>query len=218
MTGAAATDRAAAWVLAWCDRYTRGLPPEVAIERRDELAADVYDQRLDAAHAGLTDEAVARSLLLRSLRGVPADLSWRTHQLRAHRSAAAREESMNAVAGRDGWTLAATIIGIVVIAWSALVVISMLSGLPDATTRDDVTGIWLIAIAAAVAAGAAIWGTWSLTRRPAAAGAALAIAALISTAWMIWAWFVVAGGVAAMLFFLAYSFRSRRSGSAAAVA
>jgi hypothetical protein len=207
-------ERAAGWVLAWCDYYTRGLPTEVARERRDELAADLYDQRLDAVLSGLPPGAVARSLLARTVLGAPADLSWRTHQLRAVRSAGVKEDSMSALAGRDGWTLVATVLGIIVVAWSAFVGLGVLGALGEDAASDDETWRWVVGLGGLAAAALAAWGIWALTRHPAAAGGALAVSALVSTIWMMWAWFVVGIGLALMVFFIAYSIRSSRSAPA----
>jgi hypothetical protein len=66
----------------WCAFYTRGLPANVASDRRDELRADVIDHIDWGRSAGATDEALSRTILWRALRGVPSDLSWRRAQLR----------------------------------------------------------------------------------------------------------------------------------------
>jgi hypothetical protein len=68
--------------LAWAGRYTRGLPPGVADDRRAELAADLHDHRAAAAAFGLGRAATSRTVVRRMLLGVPADLSWRRDQLR----------------------------------------------------------------------------------------------------------------------------------------
>jgi len=69
-------------VLSWCAWYTRALPDQVSAARRDEIASDLFEQEAwaDAAHhsAGRT----ARSILRRWIAGVPADLAWRSAQVR----------------------------------------------------------------------------------------------------------------------------------------
>ncbi|PJJ72911.1 hypothetical protein CLV46_2490 [Diaminobutyricimonas aerilata] len=74
--------RAAQWSRWWATRYTRGLPPEVANERLDELAADLHDHSAHADATGMTGRALAVAIVSRSLRGVPADLAWRAAQRR----------------------------------------------------------------------------------------------------------------------------------------
>jgi hypothetical protein len=70
-------ERVAALVLGWARLYTRGLRPEVAARRVEELSADLHDQVADERAAGVDDGRIARRLATRALRGVPADLAWR---------------------------------------------------------------------------------------------------------------------------------------------
>jgi len=73
-------ERVAAWVLRWVRFYTRGLAAAVVERRRDEIAADLHDH-IDYARAnGDADPRIAREIAARMLRGVAADLAWRTHQ------------------------------------------------------------------------------------------------------------------------------------------
>ncbi|MDH4147519.1 MAG: hypothetical protein OEY23_20375 [Acidimicrobiia bacterium] len=92
------TDRVASTsarlVLAWAARYTRGLPPDIAADRRLELTADLHDQLADAAHLGLGRITTSRTVVRRMLLGVPADLSWRHDQLRVARGCAPSEADM----------------------------------------------------------------------------------------------------------------------------
>jgi hypothetical protein len=71
-------DRIAARVLAWCSFYTRGLPDEVAADRRDELASDLHEQLADASARG--DRRVGRAIARRAILGAVADLSWRAKE------------------------------------------------------------------------------------------------------------------------------------------
>jgi hypothetical protein len=73
-----AVARSIARVDTWVRLYTRGLPREVAEDRRDEVLADLRDQVAWAREHGIPAPRVARSLLGRALRGAPADLSWAT--------------------------------------------------------------------------------------------------------------------------------------------
>lgn len=67
----------------WCAFYTRGLPAEVASERREELAADVLDQTEWATEQGIGPASIARSITWRAVKGIPSDLAWRRMHLRA---------------------------------------------------------------------------------------------------------------------------------------
>jgi hypothetical protein len=64
----------------WAHRYTRGLPMEVRDRRRDEITSDVFEQ----LHA--TSEGRPTSITWRTLRGIPADVSWRRQEMRAMRA------------------------------------------------------------------------------------------------------------------------------------
>ena len=66
----------------WCALYTRGLPPEVAESRQEELAADLLDQIEWSTDRGMSHEATDRALTWRAVRGAPSDLAWRRAQLR----------------------------------------------------------------------------------------------------------------------------------------
>lgn len=68
--GATWADRACA---GWVGLYTRGLPPEIAERRREELRSDLFEH---AAVAG-PGPAHQADVLGRVLWGIPADLSWR---------------------------------------------------------------------------------------------------------------------------------------------
>ncbi|MGK9149290.1 hypothetical protein KXS11_16770 [Plantibacter flavus] len=70
-------------VLDWCAWYTRDLAPEVAGDRRDEIASDLHDHAMWAEEAGVPPERLRRDIVLRAVRGIPHDLSWRSGQLRA---------------------------------------------------------------------------------------------------------------------------------------
>jgi len=69
-------------VRSWVQWYTSALPEDVARDRRDEIASDIYEQRADSTRSATLP------ILARSIRGMPADLSWRRAQLRATRTTA----------------------------------------------------------------------------------------------------------------------------------
>ena len=59
--------------LRWVGWYTRGLSERAREERWAEIESDLWEHRADAGPGGRT----AFALLSRTVRGVPADLSWR---------------------------------------------------------------------------------------------------------------------------------------------
>jgi hypothetical protein len=72
---------ATAFARAWTATYTIGLPQELRDRRRQEIAADVWEQE----HHDNTDArgvASATHLAARVVRGMPADVSWRSRERR----------------------------------------------------------------------------------------------------------------------------------------
>lgn len=63
-------------VLSWVDFYSRGVPSGQREARRAELISDMYEQQADALRRGVPVKTVNRSMALRALRGIFADLSW----------------------------------------------------------------------------------------------------------------------------------------------
>jgi hypothetical protein len=74
--------RAVDRVSRWCLWYTRGVEVGAADERRDELASDLYEHAIWADESGVAPRAVARAIVIRAVRGAPADLLWRHSQRR----------------------------------------------------------------------------------------------------------------------------------------
>lgn len=62
-------------------RLTRGLPDAIARDRFDQIASDLWEHEHDFAARGRSPLATAASILLRSARGIPADLGWRWREL-----------------------------------------------------------------------------------------------------------------------------------------
>ncbi len=212
MTARAAREPLTSAVLAWCDWYTRGLPDDVASQRRDELASDLHDHRTDARLRGEPGGRHARAVTVRAILGAPADLSWRSYQLRIARSARRQEENMSATSSRDGRTTVAYVLGGVVAAWSAVVAVGLLYNLvaPDRNDQDRVWGA-SIGLVAVVCLGLAVWSVTALTRHPRAAGASLAVASVVTTVWMTWFLWLAAVGALVAAFFVVYAVRSSRA-------
>jgi len=81
------------WVEAWARYYTRELSPTVAVDRRAELASDLFE------HAAA--EGTPAAILSRAIRGIPADLAWRHEERRAVRRLVPMERRV--VGGLIGW-------------------------------------------------------------------------------------------------------------------
>lgn len=94
----ASTRRVDALVMRWNQRLVRGLPAPAAEDRTAQITSDLWEQR----SADPRPEArVTRSILLRALRGVPADLLWR----RATRVGAAQKASTTTWTDRSRGTI-----------------------------------------------------------------------------------------------------------------
>jgi hypothetical protein len=74
--------RDARGVLRWTLTYTRGLDPDLAERRQDEIASDLHEHAVWAHEAGVSPRRLAGSIRVSALRGVPADLAWRSTVLR----------------------------------------------------------------------------------------------------------------------------------------
>ena len=71
-------------VLAWVALYTRGLPPEARLARRDEIESDLWSQREDARSTCRSGLSLAVEILARLVLGIAADLAWRLERGRVH--------------------------------------------------------------------------------------------------------------------------------------
>ena len=74
-------ERAAGLAALWVRLYTRRLPAHVAERRIGEIDADLHDHISHEREQGTTDGRIARTVLSRMLRGLPADAAWRGHQI-----------------------------------------------------------------------------------------------------------------------------------------
>lgn len=63
----------------WVALYTRGVSPEAAHRRRTEIDSDLWEQRTEALTAGTQRVRLAVEVTSRLLRGMPADIAWRSH-------------------------------------------------------------------------------------------------------------------------------------------
>ena len=189
---------------AWCRWYTRDLPADTARDRCAELHSDLFDQCADGAQQGTSSGQLARSILARAARGVPADLSWRTHQLRIARSAGAKEAPMSSTINGDGWRSTARALSAVVAPWAVVAAVGM-----GATTDGSA---WAAGAMAAFVLGLALalYGVWAMPRHPRAGALASAVAAVLTTVPLIWFVVIPMLGVAIAAFFVVFAVRERR--------
>lgn len=76
-------ERVCVFVQHWADVYTRRLPYQVGVDRRAELASDLWEQRTDGIARGASPVVVATAIVRRMIAGIPGDLSWRRSELSA---------------------------------------------------------------------------------------------------------------------------------------
>jgi uncharacterized membrane protein len=174
--------RAARSVLRWCALYTRGLAPEVAAGRQDEIASDLHEHAAWAGSTGMSAPRLARSVRLRAARGAASDLAWRTDQVRtadrqlrfALRSNAALLSALLATAvvvvGASGFVVFRVIRALVIedIGWvpnrtyllGAIGVVALVSAILLLRRRSRVAGALLLAVPAVAVfpiAGSVLW-------------------------------------------------------------
>ena len=73
---ARAVERAARATLRWSLRYTRGIDPQVAARRQEEILSDLHEHTAWAAESGVGGRATARSIRSRMLRGIARNPEW----------------------------------------------------------------------------------------------------------------------------------------------
>jgi hypothetical protein len=193
--------RAALW---WARVYTRRLDPRTATDRCDELAADVHDQTVAARAAGIAPAPVSRAIATRTLLGVPADLSWRRHQLRAERLAA-REGGVMEETRTGSGTRTAAVLAVPVLLWTLYVGIGWTLVSEDGWTDGRWVGPLVIGSAVSAIAGIVL-----LARGRTDGAYLVALPAVVSTMWFLWAPVVPAVGVLVAVGFVAYGVRARR--------
>lgn len=164
------TGLGARMTLAWVRAYTRGAAPDAAERRVRELASDVWEHRSHALATGRSTLAADAAIVLRCLRGIPADISWRF----ANRAP-------------GGIALMHTILR------NALVLVSALLAawffvLAVAIQFDETADAWW-SPALAVSGIAVLAGVWLMRRSPWAGCAVLAAGALPLAAITTWAIF-----------------------------
>lgn len=94
-------------VRGWVRLYTAGLPDGVGDRRRLELESDIWEQLHDDRGRHVT-----RAVVGRWLRGIPADISWRYHELVAARRRGARAGDGDPVVGSSWWVVLTALVGV----------------------------------------------------------------------------------------------------------
>ena len=79
-------ERISKLVTRWARFYTRSLPEAIAQRRVDEISADLHDHVTHARADGFEDRRITLGIASRFLRGLGADLDWRTQHARPSRA------------------------------------------------------------------------------------------------------------------------------------
>ena len=185
------------FVRGWVRMYTLGLPIETRSARRTEIDADVWDQTHAWDLHGPSTPGGPSSVLLRCLRGMPADLLWRFAEAPTHRNSTEGRSAMQTFTMRSSIGRATIILtALLVVATITFTVVHQIErsngtqiinqGLLDALRYSllavglvlTVSGFGLIRRAPWLGAVLAVGGSWT--------------SALI-VFWLIWPLFVAAG-------------------------
>lgn len=180
-----ARDHGAVIVLAWVAAYTLGLPAVMRTRRRDEIAADLAEEGLDAVRRG-TIRGLRSRRLIRLALGIPADLAWRLVDAPAM---AADLRIARPWVPPTRWSLALlAIVAVCAAGGFVLVAVPMLSGslapgiwggagpagvaiaslgvlvgiVAAVPAPRGATGVVVIASALGMVVAPAVWGCWSL--------------------------------------------------------
>jgi hypothetical protein len=114
-------ERVTALVTRWVRVYTAGLPGPVASRRREEIAADLADHLAHHRAEGDDDGRIARTMASRSIRGAPADVSWRHHEIRTARTRS-EERTMTTSLARPALRISAFVLAVLAIPAVGMVV------------------------------------------------------------------------------------------------
>jgi hypothetical protein len=124
------SDRAVSAIRAWVAFYTRGLPVELAVDRRNLIEADLWDEAQAATWLN-ESQGLARQRWSRWLRGMPADVSWRVRRQR-RTTRTTRRTDMRISKGQTAAIGAVTIFYVVLI----------IAGLMTSASFREWTGMW----------------------------------------------------------------------------
>jgi hypothetical protein len=149
-------DLAIALTRAWAGTYTRGLPPDVRAERREEIDCDLWHQQrlADLVRQPVTGTAV--EILVRWFGGIPSDITWRIE------TGAAQPKGTRSMNDSAPMRIAFLVISLPLLA-ILLNGVGMLLGGGDFESREEqiIYGFGLIALPSL-----AIFGIWLSRARP----------------------------------------------------
>ncbi len=159
----------------WVKAYTAGLPAAIKTERRAEIESDIWEQLNDSSRRAIA----GLEIFLRSLLGVPADLTWRLEQVTVgERVATLFAALLGRVERLSGWVVQRGVPGLTsVLAWLFIaggVLMVVLTPFQAPGERGiAVLGGW------GILAGLSIrWGRPRIPHRPIAGFVAIAVGAL----------------------------------------
>jgi hypothetical protein len=136
----------------WAHRYTRGLPVEVRDRRRDEIECDVFEE----LHA--MSDGRRRSVTWRTVRGIPADVTWRRQEMRAMQSSNPEPRESHL---RNAWAVVTqrwfAPVAVLVIVFDLLFAIAVIQ--EDGSNSGQVIGPVLLVLCA-LAIGTGLWMRW----------------------------------------------------------
>ena len=136
---------------AWVWLYTLPLPAPIRVERREEIASDLWEHQDDASRTHEPGPSLSWAILRRCLLGLPADIAWSAETTwRARRSPRAHERGryvMPAVRANTAFT------GLAVLSF---VWIALFTGLAT-TTGEGVSAWWGFLGVAALLVAAGLW-------------------------------------------------------------
>jgi hypothetical protein len=100
-------------VLGWVALYTRGLPAEARLARRDEIESDLWSQREEARSICRSSVSLAVEILARLVMGMAADVAWRLElgqrakpPIERHSDRGTRFVAVLAIIGGIAWAIA----------------------------------------------------------------------------------------------------------------
>ena len=202
-------------VRGWVWLYTLGLPLEMRKARRTEIDSDLWDQTHAWGLHGLSTSGDASSVLLRCLRGVPADLLWRFVEARTHRISTQGKSAMQMFTMRSLMGISTIILMAVLVAATAAFTVQYDSYYNDPTRGDTSVSValwpWVILGSPLLGAGIlATIGGFGLIRRLPWLGTAL----FVSGVWVVailFYWLQVPFAIAAIVSVFAIRWGNRRT-------
>lgn len=172
----------------WAGFYTRKLPAAQRDDRLSEIESDLWEHASCGRHDDRSEADIAFEILLRMLKGVPADLLWRrTVALRAagHRAGTAPAPFSKGATDVLKRVLIAVANAIAVAGGAFLIINALGSGLIDGSEADmvffaiEALGGLMLIIGVFYARSSPRIGAWLMVG-----------GALLTAVWHFWAWFL----------------------------